>query len=180
MSSCGLLSDIRDQVILGSYFWDFPWNHMDKNYVFTWKMRISCVFFTSGVGTLRKVCTSACLVKAGYLMDWIAINQNFFSSAIIYKWKRDHVHIVLQDYPKGRRCISGSSCDILESEWAPGLPWAVILGPWVRGCSISPFGLQDRAGVGLTVKPQIACWLDFNLSFMCYKLVNKRRCCTFK
>lgn len=87
MSSCGLLSDMWDQVILGSYFWDFPWNHMDKNYVFTWKMRISCVFLTSAVGTLRKAYTSACLVKAGYLMDWIVINKNFFSSAIIYKWE---------------------------------------------------------------------------------------------
>lgn len=87
------------------------------------------VFLTSGVGTLRK----ACLVKAGYLMGWIVISQNFFSSAIIYKRKGDYIHILLQDYAKGRRSISGSRCEILESKWAPGFPWAVALGPGMRG-----------------------------------------------
>lgn len=121
-----------------------------------------------------------CLLSQSRLFDGLDCYKSKFLFFGYNIQMRDHVHILLQDDPKGRRSFSGSSCDTLESEWAPGLPWAVALGPWVRGCSISPFGLQDCAGVGLTVKPQIACWLDFNLSFMYYKLVNKRSCCTFK
>lgn len=70
--------------------------------------------------------------------------------------KKDCIHILYQDYPKGWRSVSGSSCEILGSEWTLGFPvgqeGAELADSDQVSGRINPCTLQDCADVGLTIK----------------------------